>query len=124
MNIEHEGKTYEVLTLDRISEITHARLAGGKVVDVEECPVRGELCCLFIKGIWFRDWNDLGIQPLRLVPKEPVTWVCEFGNSGDGFWFPIYCLDDALAYQHKEKKRFRCVEIVEEESILKAKGVE
>lgn len=33
--ITHEGTTYEVLTIDRISEITHAKLAGGKVVEAD-----------------------------------------------------------------------------------------
>jgi hypothetical protein len=115
--IEHDGKTYEVLTLDRISEITHAKLAGGKV---KEVSLRGSqqrwVVWDWVKGyggVYIEELADFGIQPLRLVLREPVTWVCEFGNSGDGFWFPIYCLDDALAYQHKEKKRFRCVEIVE-----------
>jgi hypothetical protein len=107
--IEHDGKTYEVLPLDRISEITHAKLAGGKVVEAEECPVRGELCCLFRKGIWFCDWNDLGIQPLRLVPKEPVTFeatcVVDSGVRGETIInAPSHCIG----------KRFRCVEIVEE----------
>jgi hypothetical protein len=107
--IEIDGKTYEVLT-GWARNVTHAQMATGiRSVDASH-P------CILIDGDAYtmRQVNANKIQPLRLMPKEPVTWVCEFGNSGDGFWFPIYCLDDALAYQHKEKKRFRCVEIVEE----------
>ena len=113
--IELEGKTYEVLdaaNLESIKLITHAKLAGGKVVEVEECPVRGELCCLYSKGIWLRNWQDLGIQPLRLVPKEPVTFEATFALVS-GFWTRVTCLDDGIAYQGYEQKPFRCVEIVE-----------
>ena len=35
--IKIDGKDYEVLTLDRIGEITHAKLAGGKVVGAKKC---------------------------------------------------------------------------------------
>ena len=114
--IEHEGKTYEVLSLDRISEITHAKLAGG---NVRQCVLRGQFN-KFIEwkhpsngGAYINDFQDLCIQPLRLVTKEPVTFEATFALV-DGFWTRITCLDDGIAYQHKEKKNFRCVEIGEE----------
>jgi len=131
MNIEHEGKTYEVLTIDGISEITHAKLAGGKVVEammVED----GEPFCriaspsdlvLDDRDLFLEELADFGIQPLRLVPKEPVTFEATFALSGSS-WYPLHHLSDGLAHQNSTTKRFRCVEIVEEESILKAKGVD
>jgi hypothetical protein len=80
MNITHEGKTYEVLTLDRISEITHAKLAGGKVVDAQTDSCGASIAVGTPVGcreeMWFQidELADFGIQPLRLVPVEPVTF--------------------------------------------------
>ena len=118
--IEHEGQTYEVLTLDRISEITHARLAGGKVKDasavvpsfiepyvVFRCP-NGQNICMDLS-----ETQDHGIQPLRLVPRESVTFEATFALSGSS-WYPLHHLSDGLAHQNSTTKRFRCVEIVEE----------
>jgi hypothetical protein len=125
--IEHEGQTYEVLSLDRISEITHAKLAGGKV---KEVSLRGSqqrwVIWDWVKGyggVYIEDFEDLGIQSLRLVPREPVTFESTFAKDKDGKFYPVYSLDDGIAYQGYDQKRFRCVEIVEEEAILKAKGV-
>jgi hypothetical protein len=113
MNIEHEGKTYEVLTLDRISEITHARLAGGKVVTAE---TNGTDVWLWSPTMEHADATcfDLtelepyGIQPLRLVPNEPVTF--------EGIAFASQSCGDFIICVPKEAvgKQFRCVEIVEE----------
>ncbi len=115
--IEHEGKTYEVLTLDRISEITHAKLAGGKV---RQCVLRGH-DNKFVEwqhpsncGAYINDFEDLGIQPLRLVPKEPVTFEATFARESTGYWYPCHHLDDGIAYKGKVQRKFRCVEIVEE----------
>lgn len=120
--IEIDGKTYEVLTLDRISEITHAKLAGGKVVEammVED----GEPFCriaspsdlvLDDRDLFLEELTDFGIQPLRLVPREPVTFEATFEWMQDGFWYPCHYLDDALGSNRSNLKRFRCVEIVEE----------
>ena len=105
--IEHEGQTYDVLTLDRISEITHAKLAGGKVVEAfigwkGTSAYIAEPVMLSIQG-----WEPLGIQPLRLVPREPVTFEARATRTLQGdvcIWLP----------HEVEGKRFRCVEIVEE----------
>ena len=126
MNIEHEGKTYEVLTIESIKLITHAKLAGGKVVEammVED----GEPFCriaspsdlvLDDRDLFLEELADFGIQPLRLVLNEPVTFEAEAygGHSSAFISLPAECVG----------KRFRCVEIVEEEAqaILKANGVE
>ncbi len=120
MTITHEGKTYEVLSLDRIDEITHAKLAGGKVVS---CELRNgdairDLIWLFHDGgqygVYVGFLQDLGIQPLRLVPKEPMTFEATFAKDQSGYWHPMYGLDCGFAYQGKEQRKFRCVEIVEE----------
>jgi hypothetical protein len=129
--IEHEGKTYEVLPLDRISEITHAKLAGGKVVETT-ARSNGTIYMLstidYVDGTLLNasELEDFGIQPLRLAPKEPVTFEATFEWMQDGLWYPCHYLDDALGSNRSNLKRFRCVEIVEEEAqaILKAKGVE
>jgi len=130
MNIEHEGQTYEVLTLDRISEITHAKLAGGKVVSavfISDGYLRIESpseLVLASHEYYYAEIHGWGIQPLRLVPREPVSFEANFALSGSD-WYPLHHLSDGLAHQNSTTKRFRCVEIVEEEShaILKAKGV-
>lgn len=120
MNIEHEGQTYEVLPLDRISEITHAKLAGGKVVEAQKASpgyfkVRASdesdphhFCYKT------QELADNGIQPLRLVPKELVTFEATFARESTGYWYPLHHLDDGITYEGKVKRRFRCVEIVEE----------
>jgi hypothetical protein len=122
--IEHGGKTYEVLTLDRISEITHAKLAGGKVVGTKQIDYTAIRCespfgkHLAHTDFLFEELEPYGIQPLRLVPKEPVTFE---GISYTGVGNP-YILAPAGT---PHGKRFRCVEIVEEaRAILKAKGAD
>jgi hypothetical protein len=118
MNIEHEGQTYEVLTLDRISEITHAKLAGGKVVTASEIDCGIVTLASPTSYISTRFGEDelehFGIQPLRLVPKEPVTFEATFAKCHGARWRPVYDLDEGIALQGCEQKRFRCVEIVEE----------
>ena len=114
MNTIKDGENeYEVLTIDRISEITHAKLAGGKV---RKCVLRGQFN-KFIEwqhpsngGAYINDFEDLGIQPLRLVPKEPVTFEGVVVKEDLGV------RDDWVIYAPEEYvgKRFRCVEIVEE----------
>ena len=111
--ITHEGNDYEVLTLDpeSIKQITHARLAGGKVVDAEIDPVRNEFCCVYANCIWLRHWEDLGIQPLKLLERKPVEFTDTFAQCVDGKWYPVYSLDDGFGYQRCEQKEFRCVEV-------------
>jgi hypothetical protein len=117
--IEHEGQTYEVLTLDRISEITHAKLAGGRVVgtkQIDDTAIRCESPFgkhLAHTDFLFEELEVFGIQPLRLVPREPVTFDAKFALV-NGFWTRVTCLDDGIAYKGYEQTRFRCVEIVEE----------
>lgn len=108
--IEHEGKTYEVLTIDRISEANHAVTSVGVVREIQRSEVDGEPHCLIpMNGfVICQDiWEHIGIIPLRLVPKEPVT-----------FEGVAYLGSDSHAYIRLPKdysgKRFRGVEIVEE----------
>jgi hypothetical protein len=113
--IEIDGKTYEVLTLDRISEITHAKLAGEIFGATHLGAIYPKPDCIMVDGDVYtaKMQSHNNIQPLRLVPREPVTFEATFALV-NGFWTRITCLDDGIAYQHKEKKNFRCVEIVEE----------
>lgn len=108
--ITHDGKEYEVLPLDRISEITHAKLAGGKVV-VATYVLRS-ICSLYVRspihGVTdtLYDGNELadfGIQPLKLLPKVPVEFVAtaEPGTSFSYIQAPFHCAG----------KTFRCVEV-------------
>lgn len=114
-----DGKDYEVLTLDRIGEITHARLAGGKVVDAIKLsagisvgtPTR--LDDEPSHGFYLQDLPDFGIQPLKLIERVPVEFEATFALVG-GFWTRVTCLDDGIAYKGNEQKKFRCVEITEE----------
>jgi hypothetical protein len=118
MNIEHEGKTYEVLTLDRISEITHAKYDGRFLHAAYDGLVHvqfNEDRTQFMTPFDDRELHLNNIQPLRLVPKEPVTFEATFALV-NGFWTRVTCLDDGIAYQGYEQKRFRCVEIVEEQA--------
>ena len=123
MNIEHEGKTYEVLDAtnpESIKLITHAKLAGGKVVDAQKASpgyfkVRASdesdphhFCYKT------QELADNNIQPLRIVPKVPVTFEATCVKIGAGYWYPLHSLDDGIAYQGYEQRKFRCVEIVEE----------
>lgn len=111
------GKEYEVLTLDRIGEAKCAATATGAFCNIttvvrDERPHRA----IILDGHAIIDisWKALGIQPLKLIDRVPVSFEVEMGSRGDGFWFPIYCLDDAIAYQHAKKMKFRCVQITEE----------
>jgi hypothetical protein len=100
--IEHEGKTYEVL--DGWSRLpTHAKLATG-IKKVGYMPIG-----ITIDGDEYtmKQINDNGIQPLRLVPKEPVTFEGRAVRTLQGdvcIWVP----------HEVEGKPFRCVEIMEE----------
>ena len=113
MNIEHEGQTYEVLTIDRISEITHAKMGGGDIVESDYNEVASVIYIPMQGGDYRLSFGEksirfLGIQPLRLVPKEPVTF--------EGIAFASQSCGDFIICVPKEAvgKQFRCVEIVEE----------
>lgn len=79
-------ETYEVLTLDRICEITHAKLAGGKVTTVLR---RLTALKVFIPNGSgeYHCWQPselagFGIQPLKLIERKPVEFVGRcFGGS-------------------------------------------
>ena len=80
--IKIDGKEFEVLTLDRIGEITHARLAGGKVMQAECVNELSEEPCVTIPTsngeFYFDDVTELevwGIQPLKLIERKPVEFV-------------------------------------------------
>jgi hypothetical protein len=135
--IELEGKTYEVLAIDRISKITHAKYAG---MGDDNAPHQAKYQAFGGSwGIMVKE-DDVqeahfyplsvvkkhNIQPMRLVPKEPVTFEATFARESTGYWYPLHHLDDGIAYEGKVQRKFRCVEIVEEEAhaILKAKGVD
>lgn len=76
-----DGKDYEVLTLDRIGEITHARLAGGKVVktlprdDVHFVKVKLDIA---YHDFFYAELDPLGIQPLKLIERKPVEVIGKF----------------------------------------------
>jgi len=119
MNITHEGKTYEVLPLDRISEITHAKLAGGRVVGTKQIDDTAIRCegpfgkHLAHTDFLFEELEPYGVQPLRLVPNEPVTFEGVVSVNGCCHTAMIE-IPIELQTKIKEGKRFRCVEIVEE----------
>jgi hypothetical protein len=114
MNIEHEGKTYEVLTLDRISEITHAKLAGGaiwlakgiKPATIEAYATLRRPGSDGGKVLNASEFTEWGIQPLRLVPNEPVAFEAVAYMSGGAGLIEVGSMHVG--------KRFRCVEIVGE----------
>ena len=77
------GEDYEVLTLDRISEITHARLAGGKVVEAF-CSGYGIVRTNSPTGqyaqtlLGLEELEPFGIQPLKLIERVPVEVIGKF----------------------------------------------
>lgn len=113
-----DGKEYEVLTLDRIGEITHAKTGSGAILTARSVDgfhhVYSE-CESWDAVTTFCDeeFAIFGIQPLKLVERKPVEFVATFALTG-GFWTRVTCLDDGIAYKNYEQKKFRCVEVVEE----------
>lgn len=104
-----DGIEYEVLTQDRISEITHAKLAGGKVTKVSTADD-----CHFIRltpalEFFYSELEPFGIQPLKLLPKKPVEFV-EVVRSGCRLGAVIEVPEGFIG------KKFHCVEIVGEEA--------
>lgn len=126
--IEIEGQTYEVLTLDRISEITHAKLAGGAVTPASlfanPCSSHARIKLLNVEEtlrhcFYAFELEPFCIQPLRLVPREPVTFEAEcYQSRNSDDWCILHSDDEALRNAlwryGTTTKRFRCVEIVEE----------
>jgi hypothetical protein len=112
-----DGQEYEVLG-DDLSAITHARLVSGKVVKSSAGFYRSELFITVPHDdndeteIYPRHLEDFGITPLRLIPREPVSFELSFYFQ-NGRWHEIAGLDDGFASQGSPIKRFRCTEIIE-----------
>lgn len=77
-----DDQDYEVLTLDRIGEITHAKLAGGKATTAQD---RLNAIRVFIPNgsgeyhCWSPgELEDFGIQPLKLIERVPVEVIGKF----------------------------------------------
>jgi hypothetical protein len=135
--VEIDGNVYEVLDLtnpESIKLITHAKLAGGKVLEIvgiedDSFEVRlSDGSDFYFSSASFQDLDIQPLQllskPLRLVPKEPVTFEGQVTRvDGGNCYVDMIAVDCAGA---KPGMRFLCTEIVEEEAhaILKAKGVE
>lgn len=108
-----DGKDYEVLTLDRIGEITHAKLAGGKVVDAKNTgfiEIQTAHAEMILDSY---EMADLGIQPLKLIERKPVEFVGEvvianFHGSDLMVVIPRSGVELGM--------KFRCVQIAEEEA--------
>lgn len=106
--ITHEGQEYEVLPLDRISEITHAKLAGGiRTANGDEVGIVWIDLRFDTKDarFAFEELADFGIQPLKLLPKRPVEFTREAyaGHSTAFIQLPADCAG----------KKFKCVEVTE-----------
>ena len=124
MNIEIDGKEYEVLPLDADQNaITHARLASGVIVNTYWHIGTMEKFCNYRQGIGISCWKDLGIQPLQILPKAPVEFVV---NGDDAVFVETHTVDNhghessrgfwALPIPSSVKpkgKKFRCVEVTE-----------
>ena len=111
--ITHEGHDYEVLSLDRISEITHARLAGGKVVEAQPASP-GYFKVRVSDETDLHYWNfktgeltDVGIQPLKLLEKVPVEFTGKVTDTVMGAKLIRVPDDVPLGAE------FRCTQIVE-----------
>jgi hypothetical protein len=56
----------------------------------------------------------LGIKCLRKMKPTPIQFKATF-VSYDGNWRLLDCLEDGFAHQNFKKKKFRCIEILEDE---------
>jgi len=106
MNITHEGKTYEVLTLDRISEITHAKTGSGAILSTRsidgfhhvytDCE-NWEAVTTFCDG----EFEIFGIHPLKLIERNPGSFVwkivgCQHKPEFETVWLTIEVSDGVL----------------------------
>ena len=115
--IEREGKTYEVLTIDELKGHLpfqlYVRLASGQINEADYFP-SSELVGIKVRldqyEIGKYSLELFGIQPLRLVPKEPVTFDRDVLPGFGGTRYIGVPADVPVG------KRFRCVEIVEAEA--------
>lgn len=110
-----DGKDYEVLPLDRIGEITHARLAGGKVVDARNTGFIEIETAHSDMALAPEELEPFGIQPLKMFERVPVEFEARF-YFRDGFWEPTYLIDvvELSGIPESEVMKFKCVQIMEE----------
>lgn len=96
-------------------EATHARLAGGNVVELDPCintdfrTWKG-----FPIDLDEQEFQDLGITPLRMVEVKPIEFVANFYQLGE-FWYPAHKSGNGASTWIVPRKRFKCVEILEDE---------
>ena len=117
-----DGKDYEVLTLDRIGEITHAKVSSGAVLgaapELDEDPQNDVVYLSYEDGtsdqMWASSLEVLGIQPLKLVERVPVSFKGEVqsltgvpGYLDGNKW--VLC-----PYEVKPGMKFKCFKITEE----------
>ena len=106
------GNDYEVLSLDpeSIKQITHARLAGGKVVDAKNTGFIEIQTAHAEMILDYYELEDLGIQPLKLLERKPVEFVGEVSRIDGGNYY-VDTINVPVTV--KPGMKFRCVEIVE-----------
>ena len=105
-----DGQDYEVLSLDRISEITHARLAGGAVVRARRCrehSISWDYEDGQMDSAYHSRLEDLGIQPLKLIERVPVEFIgVVYSGAGNPYVLAPMGTPSGM--------KFRCVQITEE----------
>jgi hypothetical protein len=98
-----------------INGVVHEIKEGGTVersVDLSWIDI------LIEENIWANILQEafplLGIRCLRKFKQNPIEFEAMF-VSYDGNWRLLDILDDKFAHQNFKKKKFRCVQIMEEE---------
>lgn len=108
-----DGNDYEVLTHDRICEITHARMGGGDIVESWHNELNDVISVPFKNGDYRLSFGEasikfLGIQPLKLIERKPVEFVADVMPGFGGTKY--IAIPDNVPVGMK----FRCVQITEE----------
>jgi hypothetical protein len=114
-HVEINGEVHEIKTGGNQIK------TGGKVIKSGKLSIDGKYLCISILFGWY-DWMQipqeafplLGIKCLRKVKPTPIEFEATF-VSYDGNWRPLYSLDDGIAYHFFKKKKFKCIEILEDE---------
>ncbi len=104
---QFENETYQVVPHEWFGEITHARLASGKIVDVYFNTKTYEKMCDYRQGIGLSCWKDLGIQALRRVTRKPRSFSAPF-EFVNGLW------KRSSPVTNENSVWFHCVEIMGE----------